>query len=199
MLKSDPKFMACLVGKMITQLMAILFNIYMLLWITSFVDSGLMKDEAEGKVLYQSIIVFSFVFVALLTPVFGVIADKLPGAVIVPITFALRCVIGFNFLQIEDPRLPWSIIICCLYVIISLQMNISVETLFLKGIPADIRGTMLGLFWFFAMLGILLFTVIGGNLYDRVGPAAPFGGLLVVDGLFFVVMSLLGLCGLIKE
>ena len=80
-----------------------------------------------------------------------------------------------------------------------MSMNICVETLFLKGIPADIRGTMLGLFWFFAMFGILLFTIIGGQLFDKVGPASPFGGLLVADSFFFVLMSLMGLCGLIKE
>ena len=80
-----------------------------------------------------------------------------------------------------------------------MSMNICVETLFLKGIPADIRGTMLGLFWFFAVLGILLFTIVGGQLFDKVGPAAPFGGLLIADACFFVFMTLLGLCGLIKE
>ena len=37
-LKSDLKFGLCLVGKMITQIMAILFSLYMLLWITTFVD-----------------------------------------------------------------------------------------------------------------------------------------------------------------
>ena len=52
LLKSDPKYATCLVGKMITQIIAVLFNVYMLLWITSAVDSGLMEDEAEGKALY---------------------------------------------------------------------------------------------------------------------------------------------------
>ena len=83
---------------MITQIIAVLFNVYMLLWITSFVDSGLMEDEAEGKALYQAIIVFAFVIVVPLTPLNGIIADKIRGVWIIPITFAMRCAIGYGFL-----------------------------------------------------------------------------------------------------
>ena len=64
----------------------------------SFVDSGLMEDEAEGKALYQAIIVFSFVIVVPLTPLNGIIADKIRGVWIIPITFAMRCAIGYGFL-----------------------------------------------------------------------------------------------------
>ena len=83
---------------MITQIIAILFNVYMLLWITSFVDSGLLTEEAEGKALYQTIIVIATLIVAAFTPVFGLMADKIPGICLIPLTFAVRCAAGCLFL-----------------------------------------------------------------------------------------------------
>ena len=77
--------------------------------------------------------------------------------------------------------------------------NISIEALFFKGIPADIRGTMLGLFWFCASLGLLSFTIIGGYLFDEIGPASPFAFLLILDCTFLILVVLLGLCGKIKD
>ena len=52
---------------------------------------------------------------------------------------------------------------------------------------ADVRGVMNGLFHFFGLLGLCIFTAIAGNLFDNVGPAAPF---TFVGGVDFAVALL---------
>jgi hypothetical protein len=39
----------CFVGVTIIRLVFVLFNTFLLLWITSFVDKGVLKDENEAK------------------------------------------------------------------------------------------------------------------------------------------------------
>jgi hypothetical protein len=39
----------CFVGVMIIRLVVILFNTFVMLWITSFVDSGVLSSESEAK------------------------------------------------------------------------------------------------------------------------------------------------------
>ena len=132
-------------------------------------------------------------------PLVGYLSDRLPSRIFIPLAFALRCLTGTMFLQINDPRKPLSIALCVLYVISSSLENISVEACYFKGIPADVRGTMLGLFWFFAFLGTLAFTAVGGYLYDKAGPIAPFGLLLILDLVYLTVVIILSLCGKLKE
>ena len=71
----------------------------MVLWITSFVDSGLMESDEEGKNLYQKIIVFSFVITSVGAPFLGLLADKLPPRFLIPTAFAMRAAVGYGFIQ----------------------------------------------------------------------------------------------------
>ena len=52
-LRSDVKFVLCLVGKSITSVILMLFSIFMILWVTSFVDSGVLESEDVSKDLCQ--------------------------------------------------------------------------------------------------------------------------------------------------
>ena len=52
--------------------------------------------------------------------------------------------------------------------------NISAISLIGSAAPAKGRGAVIGGFSFFGAIGILLVAVIGGWLFDNVGPTAPF-------------------------
>ncbi|MDP4110326.1 MAG: MFS transporter [Bacillota bacterium] len=56
--------------------------------------------------------------------------------------------------------------------------------------PADLKGTVLGVYGMLQGLGLLLASVIAGQLWDRIGPDAPFifGGVL---GLLSAVLILI--------
>ena len=133
-----------------------------------------------------------------ITPLAGYLADKLHWGINICLAFSLRFTAGVLFLQINDPRTILAMTLCVLYVIATGLANISIEAGFLKGIPSEIRGTMLGLFWVFAFTGIVLFTIAAGYLHDVVGPKSPFDLVLVLDGLYLTSVILMALCGKIK-
>ena len=176
-------------------MISILFSIYIVLWITSFVDSGLLESEEASKELYQKIMLFSMVGTMCIIPLAGYIADKLHWGFNIALAFSLRFITGLSFLQINDPRTNLATMLCVFYVISSVIANISIETGYLRGIPPEIRGTMLGLFGLFAFTGVVLFTVAAGYLHDLIGPKTPFDLVLCLDGVYLTVVIFMRLCG----
>ena len=197
-LRSDIRYTVCLFGKGITQLITILFSIYVVLWIARFVDSGLLESDEVSKELYQKIMLFSMIGTMVMTPLAGYIADKLHWGLNICIAFTLRFTTGVLFLQINDPRTSFAITLCIFYVISSVFSNTSIEAGYLKKIPSEIRGIMLGLFWVFGFTGIVLFTLAAGYLHDVIGPKTPFTLLLGLDGTYLSIVVLMGLCGKLK-
>ena len=178
--------------------MTVLFSVYVVLWVTSFVDSGLLESEDTSKDLYQNIMLISLVGAMLITPFAGYIIDKIHWSVSIRCAFTLRCCTGGLFLLIDDPRGNFALIICSLYLVATVFSNTAIETGYLQGIPSEIRGTMLGLFWVFAFSGIVLFTIAAGYLHDSIGPVAPFEFVLSLDGIYLLILILMGLCGKFK-
>jgi len=81
-------------------------------------------------------------------------------------------------------------------IIASLMENISVDTIFNKSLPKETRGLLNGAYSFCGQLGILIFSISGGWLFDNAGPKSPFyliGTLDFAFGLFVVIYSYLGL------
>ena len=70
---------------------------------------------------------------------------------------------------------------------------ISIYVLFYRGMPSGIRGTMMGAFTCFGLAGIASFTLVGGQLFDRLGSAAPIYGLATLDS-FMVLLSIIMAC-----
>jgi predicted MFS family arabinose efflux permease len=58
--------------------------------------------------------------------------------------------------------------------------------------PAELRGISMSVFALLGTLGVLLSTSVGGQLFDRVGPAAPFlfvGALNLVFAIWAITMA----------
>ena len=99
----DQKYILCFIGASVVRLIAVLFSTFLLLWITSFVDDGIIASEQQSKGLYQKIIVASTIATILLLPLLGHFADKVSSAVIIPIAFILRGLVGYSFIWITNP------------------------------------------------------------------------------------------------
>lgn len=56
--------------------MPVLLTIYLLVWLTSFLDSGYFKTEAECKLVQSNITLFSILLALPIFPLIGCIADK---------------------------------------------------------------------------------------------------------------------------
>ena len=59
-----------------------------------------------------------------------------------------------------------------------------VDSLFFKSLNKETRGMLCGLQMFVANLGILLYSIAAGWLFDNVGRSAPFILIGILDFLF---------------
>ena len=73
-------------------------------------------------------------------------------------------------------------------------MVVSIESLFMKNLPREVRGAMTILLTFFMGLGALLYNGIGGPVFDGLGPSSPFVLVAIFDicfAIFAVVITFL--------
>ena len=84
-------------------------------------------------------------------------------------------------------------------VIGTLFQSVTVDGLFSKSLPKDIRGTLNGVYSFFGFVGLLFFTKFGGKMFDTVGPRSPFFLVAWLDLAFALLIITLALCGKFKK
>lgn len=94
---SDIKYPICFLGVMVTKLVAILYSIYLMLWMTSFVESGVLESDERAKTLYSQVLTGAMIGTLFALPVFGKIADTAPISVFLPVAFLVRGVIAYQF------------------------------------------------------------------------------------------------------
>jgi len=132
---------------MAVAIMPLLFAIYLLLWITSFVDSGYLSSESEAKKIYARIVTITICAVVVCLPLIGWLTDRVPARVLAPISFAIRGSIAFTFVTFVDkPDSVWTIVVSVLMIISCMLENVCINALFMRTLPAEIRGAMTGLF-----------------------------------------------------
>ena len=144
------------------------------MWIMSFHESGILESKAESERIYMQVVSFSLICILLIAPLFGLISDKQDPRIVVPFAFLLRGFVSACFAFIETPAEIHSFIVCILLILVSLIQFISVEVLFMRDMRKSIRGTMSGLAFFFGSIGTTTFALIGGIMFDKIGPWAPF-------------------------
>ena len=101
----------------------------MLLWVTSFVDTGYLATEEDAKTLYQNLLLTSVGGTAIFGPVVVKFADKWHPGWTIGISFAIRSVLlvfGFPCLQVPDTF--WAYLITFLLMSCTGLQAVSVET-----------------------------------------------------------------------
>ena len=127
-----------------------IISLYLLLWIDSFVDSGYLKSTDDAKNIYSHIIATSVVFLMLTGPLIGSAADKLSLTVMVPLSFLMRATVTISFfLYIDKPDSPWTIPVILVMLTCTVIENVMIQKLFMRTLPDDIRGTMIGVIHLF--------------------------------------------------
>mmetsp|Transcript_18423 Transcript_18423/g.13264 ORF Transcript_18423/g.13264 Transcript_18423/m.13264 type:complete len:185 (+) Transcript_18423:270-824(+) len=184
---------------MITRLINVLFSVYLLLWITSFVDSGILETEAQAAALYSKIAICSLLAGALIVPFAGYLSDKISPIYVIPTAFIFRGMVVLCFLQLSRPDTLWSYLLCTSMLVGSLFEGVSIEVLLLRKLPSDVRGVMTSLFGLFGMTGGLLFTLIGSIIYEEYGANSPFVVVGICDIAIAVVVILLACLGKLRD
>ena len=101
--KSHPKYFLCFIGSMVVRLVTVLFSVYLLLWVTSFVDSGVLESEEEAKTVYQQGVLIALLGTLVMLPIAGIAADRIPPKYVIPVAFVLRGICSFTFMGITSP------------------------------------------------------------------------------------------------
>jgi predicted MFS family arabinose efflux permease len=180
---------------MIMRLVGILFSTYMLLWIQSFVNTGYLEAEDDALRIFRKVMMISMVGNLVVLPLVGWLSDTVRSAILIPFAYALRFVACMAFTHLEVPD-STSAYISCTFLILATQLeNVSVEVLFMRDMPGDIRGILNALLHFSGQIGILFYSQVGGRLFDSMGPAAPFWLLGIMDIVVGGLALILGLLG----
>jgi hypothetical protein len=100
----------------------------------------------------------SMILTGALLPIIGHLADSTPSRIIIPAAFLTRCIAAFLFVTIQVPDTFLSYLSCSILILATTIESISVEVLFMREMPGEVRGAMNGCLHFFGQIGILIFT-----------------------------------------
>lgn len=115
----------------------------------------------------------------------GLVLDRLPRLAGVAIAFAAAAV-GYLALGLVDDPLGGAMILAVIVAGLGeASAVVSAGTLIGQEAPAEDRGAVLGTFTLAGSIGQILLTVAGGQLFDVVGPHAPFVLMGAVNLLVF--------------
>lgn len=196
---SDVKYLLCFLAVLVGRPVSVLFTVYCLMWIVSFVDSGVVANDLEAQKIYQKITLIAMFGTAISLPPLGHISDKFGAHLTVPAAFLTRGAVLTSFMQIKNPDTAFSYLMCSLIIITSAMQASAIDALFLKTVPKEIRGAMVGTLNLFANIGTLLFTYYGGPAFDKVGPTTPFIIIACGDWTVFLLALVLALLGYLKD
>ena len=103
--KGDIGFIVAFFGAFQIRMIQIIMVICMLLWVTSFVDSGYLESEEEAKTLYQKLFVVAVLGTCALVPLIIKMSDNWHLGWCIGLAFLTRSVIfilGFQMLKAPD-------------------------------------------------------------------------------------------------
>ena len=82
----------------------------------------------------------------------------------------MRAVVCYCFKMVQKPTSQMAYACSSLLLVSSTMLIISLESLFMKNLPREVRGAMTILLTFFMGVGALLFHGVGGPVFDSLGP-----------------------------
>lgn len=143
----------------------------MQLWVYEFYSAD-QKTEASNvysniSIATDAVSICSIFFV-------GRIVEIAPSQVMIPLTFVVNATIMMLFQTIDNPNSFWSFFVWCINTLSFMFLIVSVENLFSRNIPKEIRGIMYGMFVLFAQLGRLICFKFASYSFEHLGKQWPF-------------------------
>jgi MFS family permease len=157
--------------------------IFLVLW-------GTLAARAAGiesaSAVMSGTLIFVMAQIAALVwaPILGPILDRIDRVTGLAICMALAALGNLGLLALEDPLSTYGPVFFILLGIGQISVYLGGQSLIGQEAPAGQRGSVLGAFNVAGAIGILLITPVGGYLFDRLDPRAPF----VVVGVINVML-----------
>jgi len=168
----------------------VLLGTYSVLWGTTVAAS---RGMPAAQALAEGRKIFTIASTAALLWLFviGVVIDRVNRVtgIIICMTLASMGYLGTMF--IDDPLSKDAIPLIILLGIGQISAFAGAQTLISKEAPPRSRASVIGMFNVFGAAGILLSTALGGVLFDRIGPHAPF---VMVGGLTVLLIAAAVVC-----
>ena len=139
--------------------------------------------------MYQKANAISACIMIALVPFLGIIGDRTPVTVLVPLAYALRATTCYLFLVTNDPESMLATLLVTLLDVFSAFETISVNVIFFSIVPRELRGIMMAGMGISSQSGKLLFTAVGGVSFDLLGRNGP----QIYQGTMDILMVLLAL------
>ena len=141
---------------------------------------------------YSLVSIPSTVFTIMVT---GILADCVRPVILIAPAFLGRSIVTYLFQFIEDPTEVQGYVLVALLIVFSILQVVSLESLFMKNLPRDARGAMTILLTFFMDIAALGYNVVGGPVFDSLGPSSPFVLIAIFDLAICMFAILLGVFG----
>lgn len=107
-------------------------------------------------------------------PIAGLVSDRTSRMRAVLWMAALSALAYGGMVFVKDPLGPTMMAMMAVMGMAEIGSFVASQALVSQQAPEDLRGSVTGFFGVCGALGIMLGTVSGGFLFDRLGPAAPF-------------------------
>ena len=147
--------------------------------------AGMSNSEALSAGLVPFIVAQS---VALVWP--GVIAvplDRMKRMNVLAMCMGLGAIGYCSMIFVKDPLAAAALPLFALLGVGQISAFLGAQTVIAKEAPAQMRGSVIGVFNFCGAIGILVLSVLGGALYDGIGPWATFFMVGICNGLIMVL------------
>jgi len=108
---SDVKWTYCFIGAAISHYIVYLYGTYMMLWLSGFIESGVLKDEKDVEAVFsmQTLVATPFSMVALFLS--NRLMRYLDISVLIPFSFVGRGLFLYCFRYMKDPRSAFSLLV----------------------------------------------------------------------------------------
>ena len=174
--KRNPRIALAYTSAFIARGDLVVVGTFFSLWFVQVgVDQGLTTGQAMARAgfLFGAVIQFSAMCWAF---VMGLICDRINRTTAVAVAFGIATIGYCGLGLIGDPFAAGSLIVfaCIVTGMGETSTVVASGTLLGQEAPPHYRGAVVGVFNKSGAIGIMLATIIGGQLVDIVGPNAPF-------------------------
>ena len=169
-----------------------------MLYLTSFVGTYISEDQEVMK-LYARLMISSVVFSLPLSPGVGYLIDRVNPRIIIPCAFSVRILAILLFSTVQDPTSYQSFTSGTFILFGTICEQICSDTLLMRNADKEIRGVIIGTATAAGYVGQIFLCLVGGWLFDSVGPAAPFYLTGLLDLVFALITIYLGVRGVIEN
>jgi len=161
---------------------------FIFLWLIHIGTSrGMVVSDAMGFAMPRILMVVIGALIGSI--VMGLLADRFRKVTAVAIAAGLASFAYITMGFVEDPSAPWVFGLLAIMGVAEISAFVSSQVLVGQRARPDRRGAIIGFFGVAGAVGILIATMGGGILFDKVKPSAPFllFGLLNLLVLFWAL------------